>query len=171
MILKQMMKPAKRFERFRNVMLKRLMSNPKKVIQWFLPEVFTGGSYTGKTMLARIIQQALIRLNYSISYESGFNLLMRLHKNEWHPSYDNKMVIVDYRKYSLLIIDDVTAGAGFSNFSGTEKQLLFAVIDDRFQSLRSTLLITNHTIDELTSKLGDPLVNRFLSKGVVLEFN
>lgn len=133
--------------------------------------IFVGYSGTGKTMLARVIQQELIRLYHSVCYLSASDLLRQLEKNDFCQLHLSKTVEKEYLTCSLLIIDDVSIDAGFSDLSRSDQQLLFSLINSRYQNMTATLLISDHPTSYLRDLLGNPLINRVLENGLVLAFN
>jgi DNA replication protein DnaC len=75
--------------------------------------------------------------------------------------------IDDLVAVDLLILDEVGAQVG----SEHEKMLMFEVINERYQQLRSTVLISNLTREELSEFLGDRVMDRFRESGAVIAFD
>lgn len=132
--------------------------------------IFSGNSGTGKTMLAMIIYQSLIQVNYSVCYESAYPFLEKLKINEWRLNFNYKNILEIYKKSSLLILDNLIEGIGFEDLSNREHQLLFSVIDERYNNKLSTILITNHNNENLTKIIGEACMGRILEKGITLNF-
>jgi DNA replication protein DnaC len=67
----------------------------------------------------------------------------------------------------LLILDEVGAQTG----SEHEKMLMFEIINERYQECKSTILISNLNQAELTTYLGDRVMDRFRETGAVVAFD
>lgn len=67
----------------------------------------------------------------------------------------------------LLILDEIGVQLGTEH----EKMLLFEIINERYQQMRSTVLISNLTKGELTEYLGDRVMDRFRECGAVVAFD
>jgi DNA replication protein DnaC len=71
-----------------------------------------------------------------------------------------------------LIIDEVTESISRSGKpTEIEKQLLFRIINDRYENKLSTLIITNKDENGLVDCLGEPIVDRIKDGGFMLGFN
>jgi DNA replication protein DnaC len=136
--------------------------------------IFSGKEGTGKTMLAMIMKQALMKMGYTVHYETAFflNYLKEMNAKECHPKFCLKEALNYYKQFNLLIIDNFTCGTELEDsLTGCEKQLLFTIFDHRYQNNLSTILISNHSQQELIEHLGAPLVDRLGENGVILTFN
>jgi DNA replication protein DnaC len=76
-------------------------------------------------------------------------------------------VIGGYTACDLLILDEIGAQVG----SEHEKQLMFEILNDRYQDMRPTILISNLNAQELEQFLGHRVMDRYRECGVVLAFD
>ncbi len=133
--------------------------------------IFMGGRGTGKTLLSMIIYQQLMQMGYLVCYESMYLFLKNIKMSEWAIRFDDIKTRDFYNNASLLILDNVANfSEGKATFSDREKELLFSVIDERYNNKRSTIVISNHNRATLTSIIGESCMDRLLEKGVALSF-
>lgn len=134
--------------------------------------VFSGGVGTGKTMLAMLMKQALMKMGYAAHYESVSFFIDKIDKRAWHLKYTIHNIIDEYSNYPLLIIDDLTCGTGLvKSLSDRDRFFLSAIIEQRYQNNLSTILITNHDEEKLKEVLGDEMIKRLNEFGLTLTFN
>jgi DNA replication protein DnaC len=134
--------------------------------------IFHGAPGTGKTMLAMIMYQALIEQGHAVCYESAFLFFNHLEKKLLRADFILQDVLNYYQHFSLLIIDHLTDGAGLKEtLTRNEQQMLFTIIDHRYQHCLSTMLISNHSKEELTEIIGGALMDRLSDDGLILTFN
>lgn len=151
---------------------KYIISTFPEISQQGISIIFSGGVGTGKTMLAMIMMQELIRMDHEVCYESGYNFLNKLKEKAWHPRFTFQDALDYYKQFSLLIIDNFTKGAGLGcSVSSNEQQLLFELIEHRYQHKLNTILISNHNQEELTEIVGEALMSRIGEQGMTLTFN
>ena len=68
----------------------------------------------------------------------------------------------------LLVIDEVGVQFG----TDTEKMILFEILNERYENLKPTILISNLSIESLKKFTGDRVIDRMKeNKGKVLIFN
>ena len=67
----------------------------------------------------------------------------------------------------LLIIDEIGVQYG----TDSERNILFEVINDRYEDMLPTIMISNLPLNELAPLLGERVVDRMLEGGAVLSFN
>lgn len=134
--------------------------------------IFSGGVGTGKTHLSIGIANRVMQSGHSARFTSVSGLVRRV-RASWS---DNDESEVDaMRLFSvpkLLIIDEV----GLQSGSDNEHQILFEIMNSRYESCRPTILITNLPLrDEssegqitrkgLQSYIGDRLLDRMREGG------
>ena len=68
---------------------------------------------------------------------------------------------------AILVIDELGVQFG----SQTEKQYLTEIINDRYNQQKTTILVANLSVIELTNLLGDRIIDRFRENGKVLVFD
>lgn len=133
---------------------------------------FIGKSGTGKTLLSLIIYQSLITSGYSVKYEPSLAFLGALLAVKFQSQSTFHAQLAALRNIQLLIIDEATESINKSGQpSEIEKQLLFTVINERYENNLCTLIITNRDDTELVKRLGNPIVDRLAEKGITLAFS
>lgn len=73
-----------------------------------------------------------------------------------------------YTDKDLLIIDEVGVQFG----SESEKIILFEIINERYEQMKPTILISNLSEDELSRYVGERIIDRMREgKGAVINFD
>lgn len=117
--------------------------------------IVTGSVGTGKTHLAAS----------AVSARGGKGIkivkmpeLMREIKESWRKDSEWKEsdVINFYSRIELLIIDEI--GVQFA--SDTEKMVIFEIIDNRYQAMKKTALLSNVDIDTVQGLVGERVIDR-----------
>lgn len=127
-----------------------------------------GNPGTGKNMLSACICQSLVGQGYSVLHTTALKLVRRI-KESWGKGKDltEQQAIDQFSKPDLLVIDEV----GIQFGSDTEKILLFEVINERYENMRPTVVISNLTAAAVEEYLGSRVMDRFHEgKSAVLEF-
>ena len=122
---------------------------------WNTNLFFTGKNGTGKTHLAMcLVKEGAVCKKISKIYRE-----IRL-------DLDAEQEIIDsYAKCKLLIIDET----GRQKFSDFEMNLLFEIIDERWNNVLPTTIITNFTVDEFSEIYGMAILDRL--RPVKVRFN
>ena len=129
-----------------------------------------GKNGTGKTMLACIILQELIRYdpNNKLGYRYAEAIkIIRDIKDTWRRKTSEQDAINKYTMPKVLVIDEI----GMSYGSPTEKQFLTEIINDRYNMKAPTILAGNLTSKEIKEILGDRIFDRFCEGGKSLVFD
>jgi DNA replication protein DnaC len=134
--------------------------------------IFSGGIGNGKTMLAMIMKQSLMKMGYAVQYESLSHFFNNLYDKVRNTDYSFQDAIDEYLNSTLLIIDDVVGGSDYEpNFSERDRQILFTIVDQRCQKNLSTIIISHYNLVELKNLLGDDIIDRLNENGFTLIFN
>lgn len=134
--------------------------------------IFMGKSGTGKTLLALIMYQTLIKFGWMAEYNANINFLKRLREKQSTSHSKFESTLTFYKNLPFLILDEVTEGCGANAaLADWEQSILRLIIDKRYSSKKSTLIITNRNKDELIERLGEPIVSRLTENGIALAFN
>lgn len=130
--------------------------------------IFCGRPGTGKTHLACGCGNSLTQKLRSVQFMTVLSAIRHI-KDTYRRDSDRSEseAIDDLLAPDLLILDEVGAQVG----SEHEKMLMFEVINERYQQLRSTILISNLTREELNEFLGDRVMDRFRESGAVIPFD
>lgn len=133
--------------------------------------ILAGNCGTGKTFLACAIANALIDRKKSVRYWTA-NGIVRAVRSTWNSSsrdcrqpsfsYDADLIEPD-----LLIIDEVGVQAGSEN----EQQIIFDVINARYNEMRPVIVISNEDIEGITRFLGPRTFDRLCENGQAIGFS
>lgn len=132
--------------------------------------VLCGTPGTGKTHLACAIANHVIREFYRVALFTSVTKMSRAVKATYSPRADRTedQVIRDFVAPDLLILDEVGAQRG------TETELLLAqeILDERYQEVRPTILISNLPESDLGKYIGDRALDRmYEGGGAILAFD
>ena len=131
--------------------------------------VLTGLPGTGKTHLACAIAHEVITHHLRpVLFCSVSSMLRSIKQTYSKDSEINEQEMIDqFADVSLLIVDEVGIQVG----SEHEKVLMFEIFNERYQSMRPTILISNLSIKDLEKFLGERIMDRYRECGSVLAFN
>jgi DNA replication protein DnaC len=123
--------------------------------------IFCGRPGTGKTHLAVGIGLHLMKHNKLVLFTTVQRLVRRV-KDSWN---DNKQsegdVIRIFVQPDLLILDEVGVQFG----TDFERNLMFDILNERYEKRRATILLSNLTVTEVKSLLGDRVFDRLREDG------
>ncbi len=122
----------------------------------------------GKTHIACAVLSEFLRKGHTGKFLTAFQAL-RLIKECWAPKAERteNETIRSLTSPNLLILDEV----GVQQGSDTEHLYLNEIVNERYNSRRPTILLTNLTMTHFTKLLGDRVVDRFREGGHVLAFD
>lgn len=131
--------------------------------------VLTGSPGTGKTHLACAIGNKVLREHFATVLFATVSAMLRAIKETYRKdSQRTEQEVIDrLAEPNLLIVDEVGVQVG----SEHEKLLMFEVLNERYQNLRPTILISNLSVDELETFLGHRVMDRYRECGSVLAFD
>lgn len=171
---------AKRFQRcsFENYKV----SNPnqkevKEVMQEFAenfhqhldagtPVLLLGGVGTGKTHLASAIANHIAIDGYDTIFRSVSGIIRSI-RDSWGKSGEESKLIEIYKTVDLLIIDEV----GVQNGTPNERNILFDIINARYEDVMPTIMITNCKFDKFTEQVGLRIASRIQHNGTYIPFD
>lgn len=128
--------------------------------------LFTGPTGVGKTFLTNCIAKELIDRYYSVIYLSANDLFEVFSKNrfDYQDEDDMKGMYQYILDCDLLIVDDL--GTELNNsFTSSE---LFYCINERLNSQKSTIISTNHPINELRDRYTERVTSRLISRYTIV---
>lgn len=124
--------------------------------------MFLGKPGTGKTHLAAGIALKLMRERRRVLFTTVLRAVRRV-KDTWVKGCDKsesdvirEMVIPD-----LLILDEVGVQFG----SDFERNILFDLLNERYEACKPTLLLSNLSLEEVGSFLGERIMDRLRENG------
>lgn len=139
--------------------------------------IITGGVGLGKTHLAYAIVNALEK---KMTSPTGWEFYTKKSvemvnikyiidniKNLWSDKADgyDKNLVAEFKKIGLLIIDEVGVQYG----TDSERLELFEIFNARYNAVLPTIVISNHTLEELPRILGLRIIDRLFSGAKIFE--
>lgn len=130
--------------------------------------MFMLGNYgNGKTHLACAMVNALARQGYLAHIRTVHHIIRAIRSTWQKNSQRTEQELMDYiADLDLLVIDE----AGLQYGSDAERISLSEVINIRYENMRPTIIISNHSYDELSEVLGQRIMDRMLQNGSVIGF-
>lgn len=131
--------------------------------------VLSGGPGTGKTHIACAIASALINAHQVSCVFLTVTAALRSIKETYakDSQTSEQQAINNLLEPDLLILDEIGVQTG----SEHEKQLMFEVLNDRYQYLRPTILLSNLSRADLEAFLGQRVMDRYAECGAVIAFD
>lgn len=126
--------------------------------------ILTGKVGTGKTMLANCVINSLFK-SKSVRLIKLQDMLRKVKGSYSKDSnYSESEAIEAYASFDLLILDEV----GVSRDTDNDKNIIFDVLDGRYQNMLPTMIISNLNIEGINQTLGDRVVDRLRDGGGIL---
>lgn len=115
---------------------------------------------TGKTHLAcAVIQQVLRtegREGATAKYTTASEIIMGVKDSFGRQGKTEADIYADLHSYDLLVVDEV----GVQHGSDFERQVLFHVINGRYERLLPTILVSNLNLADIRRYIGDRVIDR-----------
>lgn len=126
-----------------------------------------GSRGVGKTQMGTTLAVEVVRSGKTARFATATRFLMEI--KETYGKKDapktERQVIVEYSKPKLLIIDEL----GRRGETDWEDRLLFELLNDRYNAMHDTIVLSNHpTVAEFSKAVGDSLVSRIDETGGVI---
>lgn len=124
--------------------------------------IFCGMPGTGKTHLAVGIGLAAIEKRKNVGFVTVQRMMRRI-KDSWRKESDESEtdVINLFAQADLLIVDEIGVQFG----SDFERNAMFDVLNERYESRKPTLLLSNLTPQEVKAFLGERVFDRLREDG------
>lgn len=116
--------------------------------------ILIGNAGTGKTHLASAIANSLMNELIPVKFGTFINLLDNLKK----AFRTDKDIVSSLTEIPVLIIDDL----GKEKYTDWASQILFQVIDQRYNNELPTIITTNLSVEELKERFGEPITSRLM---------
>ncbi|MCW7764227.1 ATP-binding protein [Photorhabdus luminescens] len=131
--------------------------------------IMCGRLGTGKTHLAVATCREIVIQNGISAFITTASRIIRAFRRSWSNDADTSEfeTLRFYSELDLLIIDEIGVQYG----TESERNILFEVINNRYEDLLPTILISNLPMNDLPVFLGDRVLDRVLQGGVVLAFD
>lgn len=125
--------------------------------------VIYGSNGTGKTHLAFATCREQVKQGNDAWYVLAFDFFNKIRMSFSDGSTED--VMQKYSDYSLLVIDEIDKTQG----TPTEFMYLYSLINERYNYMRATILITNAKPDEFSAIVGQSALDRVASEGKVID--
>lgn len=125
--------------------------------------VMVGLPGTGKNHLAVSIMKEIIANHQDYVLLTSVNKIIREFRSTWSKDSDKHEddVIAKFSEPSLLVIDEVGVQYG----SDSEKLIIFEIINNRYEEMLPTILISNETRENLAEIVGERVIDRMKDGG------
>lgn len=124
--------------------------------------IFCGHTGTGKTHLACAIAAAVMKEHCMGAVYSTISFAIRQVKDTYGKRDAREQDVINaFALPDLLILDEV----GVQHGSDTERNILFEIINERYEQMKPTILISNLSVGDLTQFTGDRVVDRMKEGG------
>lgn len=127
--------------------------------------VMCGSAGTGKTHLACALALAAMDAGYTARYATVVKAMRQV--KDTYGRGSEQSVIDAFVLADLLVLDEVGVQFG----SDTERNIFFEIINDRYESRRPTIVISNLDKSGMLHFLGERTMSRLLHGGVELIFD
>lgn len=122
--------------------------------------IMTGRPGTGKTHLACALLEAAKEQGFTGLFTSVGKIVRNV-RSTWRGTGSEESVIQSYVDVDLLVVDEVGVQAGSEN----EQQILFAVLNGRYEEMKPTVVISNLDLAGVKSFIGERAFDRLRENG------
>jgi len=113
--------------------------------------ILSGGPGTGKTHLSIGVANHVIEMGGTAMFSTVAGLVRRV-RESWTNKTETEQEVIDlYSQPDLLIIDEIGVQSGSEN----EHQILFDIMNSRYENMRPTILLTNLPILDIRKQNGE----------------
>lgn len=124
--------------------------------------ILTGRCGTGKTHLACALALDAKAMGFTALFTSVAKIVRNIRESWGSASGASERQIIDrYAGVDLLIIDEV----GVQNNTDNERNLLFSVLNERYEQIKPTILISNLKLSEIKAVIGERAFDRIRENG------
>lgn len=125
--------------------------------------VVLGTAGTGKTYTACAITRHVVReCGFAAIYTTALKAIREVKDTYRRDSKRSEQeVISSFVTPDLLVIDEIGVQFG----TDSERQILFEIVNERYQAMKPTILISNLALPELAEYAGDRVIDRMRDNG------
>lgn len=124
--------------------------------------IFCGRPGTGKTHLSIGIALAIMEKGNSALFTTVQRIVRRMKETFQKDARDSERDVINMLVYpDLLIIDEIGVQFG----TDFEKNLMFDILNERYENRKPTLLLSNLTVQEVKAFLGERIYDRLREDG------
>ena len=127
--------------------------------------VLMGAVGTGKTHLACKLLMDLAKRLYIVKYQTLRDITLKL--RDFDSGISEADALQQFTSFDCLVIDEVGRG----KVSAYQSDVLFHIINARYNEMKPTIVISNHTQQQLKTLFGEATLDRLLSGALLLTFN
>ena len=143
---------------------KEYANNFDEVLKTGRSAIFCGRVGTGKTHLAIGIALSIMQQQRSPVFVTVQRLIRRV-KDSWHTKEETESEVIEaFASPDLLILDEIGVQFG----SEFEKQILFDVLNERYEKLKPSILLSNIPKEQLGEYLGERVADRLRENGGIM---
>ena len=124
-----------------------------------------GGTGTGKTMLAVELMQAVTEKLRSAYYMTAMNFFLRM-KSTFGDGEETQLSIMEKLQSKRFLVIEEISRRGQTDW---ENNLMFELLNGRYNAKRETLLIDNATKAEFLEKIDPAIAGRMKETGGIIE--
>ena len=140
---------------------KEYAENFDQVMKTGRSAIFVGKVGTGKTHLAVGIALSIMEQQRSPVFVTVQRLIRRV-KDSWRTKEETESEVIEaFASPDLLILDEIGVQFG----SEFEKQILFDVLNERYEKLKPSILLSNIPREQLGEYLGERVTDRLRENG------
>lgn len=131
--------------------------------------VFVGVPGTGKTHIACAMIAKLMAQGYSAAYLACPHFLLAARESQLMRSHEKTSLLIDrFKQPHFLVLDEF----GTHTTQDVDYQILFSVIDGRYQRNLPTLMVTNLRHEDLKKTVDERFLERIIGiNGPILKFD
>lgn len=131
--------------------------------------IMCGTPGTGKTHLASVICRQVATQNDARPLYTTVSRMIRHIRSSYNrdADYNESQALKKFTHADLLVIDEV----GVKLSSDHERSMLFEIVDERYQRLMPTILISNLKIGEIGKHTDERMVDRLSENGTLMIFD
>jgi DNA replication protein DnaC len=130
--------------------------------------IFCGTVGSGKTHLAVSLGKEVAKRGYFAEYSNLMGIIREVRDTWGDDTKHENTVLKRLQTKDLLIIDEIGVQSG----SDSERNIIFEIINGRYENIKPTIIISNLTINEIERVISERSVDRITDGGGgVITFN